>query len=232
MPAIEMRDVYFRYENEEEYALNNISFTMDYGSCWCLSGPNGSGKTTLFRIIAGLEYPEEGQYLLDGTEITRKRLQERKFAAAMHRKIGYVFQDSEMQLFCSSVEEEIAFGIEHDALSDDEVRTRVDQYLTMFNLQHVRHRAPFNLSGGEKKRTALAAILILDPKILILDEPFNNLDEDMQAWLLQFLQQQKNQDRLILLADHHHSSSHALADHFLYLDKTHTVSAAPFENSR
>ena len=227
MPAIEMQDVVFRYDNEKDYALNKVSFSMDYGSCWCLSGPNGSGKTTLFRIIAGLEFPESGHYLLDNMEITRKRLQDQKFAAKMHRKVGYVFQDSEMQLFCSSVEEEIAFGIEQGALSDNEVRNRVDQYLTMFNLQHVRHRAPFNLSGGEKKRTALASILILNPKILILDEPFNNLDEDMQAWLLQFLQQQKSPDRLILLADHHHNSSRTLADHFLYLNKTHTTISAP-----
>ncbi len=102
-------------------------------------------------------------------------------------------------------------------------KTKTEQYLAMFNLTSIRKKAPFNISGGEKKRCALAAILAMEPEVLILDEPYNNLDEDMQKWLLHFLESLKSPERLVVFADHHHSSASALADHFLYMDKAHRI---------
>lgn len=223
MALIELENVSFRYRGETEEALRSVSFSMDFGGCFCVTGPNGSGKSTLFRILAGLDFPSTGTYRFDGEEITAARMKKEAFACALHRKIGYLFQDSDAQLFCSSVEEEIAYGLEQTGIPDKAVREKTEQYLTLFHLEKVRKRAPFHLSGGEKKRTALAAILITDPKVLILDEPYNNLDEDMQAWLLAFLKKLKSPDRLLIFADHHRNSAGALADHFLVLGKDHRI---------
>ena len=223
MALIEMKNVGFRYPNETADALCSITFSMEPGSCWCVSGPNGCGKTTLFRIISGLEFPTSGAWSFDGEEITAAKMKKDDFAWNFHRRIGYLFQDSDSQLFTSSVEEEVAYGIEQAGLSDSEVRERTERYLAMFHLTEIRKKAPFNISGGEKKRCALAAILATEPRVLILDEPYNNLDEDMQKWLLGFLKSLKSPDRLIIFADHHHNSASALADHFLYMDKTHRI---------
>lgn len=220
---IELRNVSFQYEGSEEKALDNISVFFEQGKCTCITGPNGCGKSTLFRILLGLETAAEGQYLLDGEEITQKKLADPAFAMHFHRKIGFVFQNSEVQLFTSSVEEEIAFGLRQLGLPEGAVKEKTDEYLERFGLTKLRRRAPWGISGGEKKRTALAAVFAMEPKVLVIDEPISGLDEDAQSWVMKFLRESRTPERTIIVGTHDKRLVMGLADVQVRMNKFHRL---------
>ena len=166
---IELQDVSYHYQNNSAQgicALDHITCHLDMGRCYCLQGPNGCGKSTLFRILNGLSFPTSGHYIFNGMEITEKAMRKPDFSKDFHKQVGFVFQHSEIQLFCKTVEEEIAFGLQQLRLPDSEIEARVERYIQLLHLENIRQRAPFNLSGGEQKRCALAAVLAMDPKVL------------------------------------------------------------------
>ena len=220
---IELKNVTYKYY-DGTLALDNINLKLTAGECYCLTGPNGSGKSTLFRILNGLSFPTKGKYIFDGTEITEKYLHNKKNAVAFHSRIGYLFQNSETQLFTRSVEDEIAFGLYQLELPEDEVHKRTEHFLETLSLSDMRHRAPFNLSGGEKKRCALAAVLAMEPDVLILDEPLNGLDEDGEKFVLECIRNLKSPDRLIIVASHNSQFVEEISDETISLDKDHHIS--------
>ena len=217
-----LNDVSYRYPDGTP-GLSHVSLHLQAGECCVLTGPNGSGKSTLFRVLNGLAFPQSGTYLFDGQPVMEKFLRNKKNAAAFHRRIGYLFQNSETQLFTRSVEDEIAFGLWQLGLSEEEVHARTDHYLEMLNLKEMRHRAPFHLSGGEKKRCALAAVLAMEPQVLIMDEPLGGLDEEGQRWISDCILSLKGKDRLILAATHSRSLADSLADRVLTMDREHGI---------
>lgn len=219
---IELSNVTYKY-NDGTLALDNINLKLTAGECYCLTGPNGSGKSTLFRILNGLSFPTKGKYIFDGTEITEKYLHNKKNAVAFHSRIGYLFQNSETQLFTRSVEDEIAFGLYQLELPEDEVHKRTEHFLEALSLSDMRHRAPFNLSGGEKKRCALAAVLAMEPDVLILDEPLNGLDEDGEKFVLECIRNLKSPDRLIIVASHNSQFVEEISDETIRLNKNHQI---------
>lgn len=219
---IELSNVTYKY-NDGTLALDNINLKLTAGECYCLTGPNGSGKSTLFRIFNGLSFPTKGKYIFDGTEITEKYLHNKKNAVAFHSRIGYLFQNSETQLFTRSVEDEIAFGLYQLELPEDEVHKRTEHFLEALSLSDMRHRAPFNLSGGEKKRCALAAVLAMEPDVLILDEPLNGLDEDGEKFVLECIRNLKSPDRLIIVASHNSQFVEEISDETIRLNKIHQI---------
>ena len=220
---IELKNITYKYY-DGTLALDNINLKLTAGECYCLTGPNGSGKSTLFRILNGLSFPTKGKYIFDGTEITEKYLHNKKNAVAFHSRIGYLFQNSETQLFTRSVEDEIAFGLYQLELPEDEVHKRTEHFLEALSLSDMRHRAPFNLSGGEKKRCALAAVLAMEPDVLILDEPLNGLDEDGEKFVLECIRNLKSPDRLIIVASHNSQFVEEISDETIRLDKDHHIS--------
>lgn len=218
---IELKNIDYYYDQRK--VLDDISAVFPDGTCTCIDGPNGCGKSTLFRILSGLAFPSRGTYLLDGIAVTPERMKDKVFLQTMHRKIGYLFQDSQTQLFTRSVEDEIAFGLFQLGCSREEVHAKTEKYIAMMGLEEVRKSAPFNLSGGEKKKTALAAVLAMNPEILILDEPAASLDEDGQAWLLNFLKQIKAEKKTLILATHQKELEDAIADQTIQMNKLHQL---------
>ena len=204
-------------------ALRDISLSLDKGHCYAVQGPNGCGKSTLFRILLGLAFPDAGTYRFGGEEITARSLRSEAFARDFHRRIGFVFQDPEAQLFCSTVEDELLFGPAQTDLPRDEALARTEDYLSLFGLREIRKRAPFALSGGEKKRVALASALILEPEVLILDEPLAGLDEDSQELMADCIRRARSQDRLILCASHDRAFTERTADMVIRMGKNHRL---------
>lgn len=215
---IELDNITFRYEKEEAPVLEGFSMSVAEGSCVVIEGDNGSGKTTLFRILTGLSFPEKGEYSFDGTKITREFMKDNANSKRFHKRIGYLFQSPDVMLFNPRVYDEIAFGPRQMGISDEEVEERVNDCLEMFSLQELAGKAPYHLSGGQKKRVALAAVMSLNPDVLILDEPYAGLDKGMQAWLTQFLQDLKSAGKTLIVATHSGELLEEIADEIITIE--------------
>jgi cobalt/nickel transport system ATP-binding protein len=147
-------------------ALRNASLKIEKGESVCLLGANGSGKSTMLKMINGLVFPDSGKCLFESKEISRKSMSDPRFAKAFYRKMGFVFQNVEAQLFCADVYDEVAFGLRQIGFDETEVRMKVEDALKLTGLLGFEKRAPYHLSGGEKKKVALAAVLASDPEVL------------------------------------------------------------------
>lgn len=166
--VIEVRGLKYRYD-DGTLALDGVDFDLDAGETVAIFGPNGSGKTTFAHHLNGL-LRGEGRVEVCGMKVERKTL------AAVRRKIGVVFQDSDAQLFMPTVIEDVAFGPRNLGLSREEAAKRASEALSLVGMEHAAARAPYHLSAGEKKRVALAGVLAMEPEVLVLDEPTTFLD--------------------------------------------------------
>jgi cobalt/nickel transport system ATP-binding protein len=171
---IELRGVSFSYP--ESPVLRDIDLRIGSGEALALIGPNGSGKSSLLKLLCGLLPSFSGSYRFDGEAVTAASLADERFAKSFHRRLGFLFQDSDVQLFCPSVYDEIAFGPRQMGLPEGEVARRVGDLLGLFGLERYESRVPYHLSGGEKRKVALASVLALNPEALCLDEPMGGLD--------------------------------------------------------
>lgn len=192
---IKVEDVYFTYPNGVE-ALKGVSLEIDNGEFVAIMGQNGAGKTTLIKHFNGLLKPTKGRVLIDGVD-TRK-----VSVAALARKVGFVFQNPDHQLFSETVEDEIAFALKNFGFDEKTIEERVEWALNLLDLTRYRKASPFMLSGGEKKRVALASVLAWNPKILVLDEPTIGQDRGQKEKLHQFIIQMKQQERTIVIVTH------------------------------
>lgn len=175
MRLVELREVSFRYMGGEEYAVKKVSLSASSGEYILLVGPSGCGKSTLLRVLNGLiphfyEGEFSGEAYVAGLDVRETPTH------ILARHVGMVFQDPENQLFLSTVEREIAFGLENMGLSKAEVKRRVEEVLKLFSLEGLRDKAPYELSGGQQQKVAIASVMALEPEVLVLDEPTANLD--------------------------------------------------------
>ena len=162
-------DVHYRYPNGYE-ALCGVSFRITHGEKVALVGANGAGKSTLLLHTNGLLMPSQGGVVLGGIALTRRTL------PLVRQSVGLVFQDSDNQLFMPTVEEDVAFGPSNMRLEPEEIRRRVTEALDAVGALDLRGEPPFRLSGGQKKRVAIATVLAMEPSVLVMDEPTSNLD--------------------------------------------------------
>jgi cobalt/nickel transport system ATP-binding protein len=177
----------------------------------------------LLRLLAGLSPAAKGQYFFDGESVDAASLKKAAFSNRLHQRIGLVFQNPEVMLFNHSVAAEIAFGPLQLRLSEQEVESRVSDMLRLFGLEQLRERPPYALSGGEKHRTALAAVLAMNPEVLLLDEPYTGLDEETAALLTRILQQLHQAGKTILAATHDASVVGKICTRQITLNSSHQI---------
>jgi cobalt/nickel transport system ATP-binding protein len=163
--------------------LKNINVKIEPGDSVALIGANGSGKSTFLKLLNGIIFPTSGSYYFDNVKISQHKLEQSSFSKKFHKKMGFVFQNSDAQLFCSSVYEEVAFGPRQMGMDEAEVKKRVEDCLNLLNVKDLQNKEPYNISGGEKKRVAIAAVLALNPEVLILDEPMSGIDPKGKKFL-------------------------------------------------
>ncbi|MBE0511863.1 ABC transporter ATP-binding protein [Candidatus Bathyarchaeota archaeon] len=192
---IEVKDLYFTYPTGVE-ALKGITLTIDDGEFLAIMGQNGAGKTTLVKHFNGLLKPTKGEVVVDGVSTREVSV------AQLARKVGFVFQNPDHQLFCETVEEEVAFALRNFGFEENAIKKRVDWALNLLDITQYRQTSPFMLSGGERKRVALASVLAWDPQVGILDEPTIGQDHQQKEKLRQFIVQLNAQKKTVIVVTH------------------------------
>src|ERR1700689_2692345 len=205
-----VRDVSYRYHQVP--ALNGVSMQVATGERVALLGANGSGKSTLLRLLAGLSFPDGGDISFFGQPVTERNLQDEASFYNFRRRVGLVFQNPDVQLFNPSVFDEVAFGPLQLRWPKAQIRERVEAVLETMGISHLRDRAPHRLSGGEKKRVALASVLITDPEVILLDEPSAALDPLSQSQIVDLLGSWKNGTKTVITATHDLDTLEDIAD--------------------
>jgi len=222
-PVFEVDDVHYAYH--ETPALAGLSLRIEEGQRIVLLGANGSGKSTLLRLLDGLCFPSRGRIEAFGEPLTEERFAEDDTALAFRRRVGFVFQNADVQLFNPTVFDEIAFGPLQLGWPKDEVRRHVAAALEEFSIAHLKDRSPHRLSGGEKKRVALASVLVLDPQVLLFDEPTASLDPKSASQLIDFLVGCRGSGRTVIAATHDLDIVEDIADLCFVLESGRVVAA-------
>lgn len=194
-----LRGVRYTY-NKRQIALDGIDLDVRRGEQVVLLGANGSGKSTLLKLLDGIIGPSEGTMRALGSDV--KAVAAGEDAFRFHREVGLVFQDPDIQLFSATVFDDVAFGPLQLGLEAKEVKARCDEALDQMEITHLAKRAPFELSGGEKKRAAIASVLSLHPEVLLLDEPTASLDPRTKWVLVNLITRLGQTGKTIITATH------------------------------
>lgn len=215
---IELKDISYTYMPGTPYerkALRHVSLTIADGTFVAIAGHTGSGKSTLLQHLNGLLTPTTGQVFVDGVDLSPKQRSEKLAALAARRSVGMVFQYAENQLFEETIYEDIAFGPRNFGCEEAEIDKRVRGAMALVNLDFATYkdRSPFQLSGGQMRRVALAGVLALQPRYLVLDEPTAGLDPKGRKALLQVIRElHKKAGTTIIFVSHNMDDIFALAD--------------------
>jgi cobalt/nickel transport system ATP-binding protein len=204
------RQLTYRYR--EQLALNRLSLDVKQGERLALLGANGSGKSTLLRLFDGLASPESGELLFAGETLTEAKLSNPDFTFRFRRRVGLVFQNPDAQLFNPTVFDEIAFGPLQMGWPKEQIREQVNRTLETLEIANLRHRSPHRLSGGEKKRVAIASVIILDPEVLLLDEPTAALDPKSQRQIIELIGSFSGGAKTVITATHDLDSLEEISD--------------------
>ena len=211
---IEIKNLSFSYDNDK--FIDNLNLNIENGEMLGIMGNTGCGKSTLVQLIAGLIKPKNGQIIIDGDDITNKKFDK----ATLRKKLGIVFQFPEMQLFEQTVQKDIYFGLKKFRLSDEEKYKRAKDILALLNLDFdkIKDKSPLALSGGEKRKIAVAGILVCKPKYLILDEPIAGLDYASREKFMNLLVKLKETGTTIIIISHNADYITEYCDRVIVMD--------------
>jgi cobalt/nickel transport system ATP-binding protein len=220
--GLRLVDVTHRY-GQGSPALKGVSLSIEAGEKVALLGVNGCGKSTLLKILGGLISPTEGLYEAFTEEVTAKRLNDEGFSHWLHRKIGFVFENSDAQLFCPTVREEIMFGPLQMGLTPAEAQARMMDVARLMDVESLMDRSPYQLSAGQKKRVALASVLSIGPDVLLFDEPTNGLDPRSQHALVHLVGALNRAGKTVVTTTHDLTILPDVADRVIVLGDDHGV---------
>ncbi len=222
--VFEIYGVSYAYEGKQT-ALDSVDLTVETGESLVVLGANGCGKSTLLKLLDGLYFPSEGSISAFGKPLTEEALRDDEYNFAFRRRVGLVFQDPDVQLFSPSVLDEVAFAPLQLGFPRPEVNRRIDAALAALRIEKLRDRAPHRLSGGEKRRVALASLLTLEPEVWLLDEPTTGLDPRSQSWLVEFIIDQQKRGRTMITATHDLSVAEEIASRVCVFSEDHHIAA-------
>jgi cobalt/nickel transport system ATP-binding protein len=182
--------------------LIDVSLDIQQGDRFAIIGANGSGKSTLLHLCAGVIHPGSGRVFFDGALLSEQSLKQDVFRRTFRSRVGFIFQDADVQLFCPTVFDELIFGPMQLGLDFDEAEARAEEIMKMLQIEHIRTRPTHMLSGGEKKRVSLGCVLTMNPDVLLFDEPTNGLDPRTQVFLVELMLTLNEAGKTIVLATH------------------------------
>ncbi|QSZ27307.1 ABC transporter ATP-binding protein [Aceticella autotrophica] len=218
---LELKNIFYSY-TKYSHALKNISLTIENGERLVMLGSNGCGKSTLLKIMDNLLIPDSGEVRVFGKILKNlKPSEEYEF----RKKVGFVFQDSDVQLFNTNVFNEVAFAPLQMGMKSNDVIKLVEETLKSFGLWELKDRSPHRLSGGEKKKVALASVMVINPEILLLDEPTNGLDPRSRKWLVKKLIELNANGTTIVAATHDLEAARILSNKIIVMNEDHQIEA-------
>jgi len=220
-PVFDLKEVICSHQGV--VALGPITLQIKAGSRVALLGANGSGKTTLLRLLDALHFPVSGEIRAFDQRIDENAFADDETNFSFRRRVGLVFQNPDVQLFNPTVFDELAFGPLQMGWSRERIIKAVESSLARLGIAHLSQRMPHRLSGGEKKRVALASVLIMEPEVLLLDEPTAALDPESQGEIIRFLVDGRGAGQTIVTATHDLHLVEGIADHVLVLSSGHLV---------
>ena len=223
-PLLQADGLTFAYPDHEASVVD-VTFQLRAGERVAILGANGSGKSTLLHLLNGLCFAQRGQIRYSGHPVTEQTIEHPPLGSAFRREVGFLFQNSDAQLFCATVEEELAFGPLQMGLARGEIERRIADTLALLDIEDLRHRVPQRLSAGEKKTVALASLLTIGPRLLLLDEPTAGLDPRSQSVLVDILDQLHRSGVALFTATHDLVLCEHVADRALVLSEEHRLVA-------
>jgi len=210
---VSLKGVSFQYDSQERYALKDVSFDIYEGEWLAIVGHNGSGKSTMAKLLNGLQFPQEGEIIVDNLKLNEESIWE------IRKRLGMVFQNPDNQFVGTTVEDDVAFGLENNGVPREEMVQRVEDSLRKVKMDQFLHQEPHHLSGGQKQRVAIAGILALRPSIIILDEATSMLDPRGREEVLETVRLLKEEKMLTVISITHDLEEAAKADRIIVMNQ-------------
>lgn len=212
-PLVQIENVSFKYEGQQEYALNGVSFQIYDGEWLAIVGHNGSGKSTLAKLLNGLQFSQEGTITICGITLSHDTVWDTR------KLIGMVFQNPDNQFVGTTVQDDVAFGLENNGIPREVMVERVKSSLQKVKMEPYLQSEPHNLSGGQKQRVAIAGVLALQPNIIVLDEATSMLDPRGREEVLETVRELKKDNKMTVISITHDLEEAAKADRIIVMNK-------------